>query len=158
MQISSLRCWKEIQKSGLLSDMRKATYVALVEYGPGTAMEVFNRCQFSDTMMLYMTKNNFCSRLSELRIQGIAEVAGDLRTCTKKNRGGFIWTALDKMPIKLVRPKVQTCRERLALAMVVNAELRAANTNLTQRCATIEIKLHALVAKEASQIDLFASR
>lgn len=95
---TSIDCYNEIKKNGLLSKRRLQTLEVLMKIAPCTASEVQNSMDYNNG------GRDCMKRLSELRDRGVIyEVRNRECTVTKKNV--IEWDLTDKLPGKVVNKK-----------------------------------------------------
>lgn len=97
---TSIDCFNQIKKEGLLSKLRISTYEAMLNVAPCTAGE----------LQSFIDKNKICVKhswklLSQLRDLGVI-YEKSVRNCNVTNRNVIEWDLTDKLPIKEKAPVV----------------------------------------------------
>jgi hypothetical protein len=85
---TSVDCFNQIRKEGLLSDCRFMVYKAIYEMNGCTASELFNRTGL---------KTNQSSRFTELRELGVIREV-ETRICKVTGRNAIEWDLTDRLP------------------------------------------------------------
>ena len=109
---TSINCFNEIKRNGLLSKKRLEVYVAILKKAPCTSGEAF---------AIMTTKENQISqsraRFTELRELGVIYEKG-LKKCTITGKNVIEWDLTDKLPVDFKNPnksKKQKKNEALEL-------------------------------------------
>jgi hypothetical protein len=100
---TSIEVFKQIEAEGLLSKLRFDVYSALFEFGPCTALELYDRC-FSKTSR----DHSITPRFSELERLGVIQPLKE-RSCNVSGRNVMVWDVTDRLPLKLDKPKKRKC-------------------------------------------------
>lgn len=100
---TSIECYRQIEREGLLSKARFEIYRALFKRGPSTAGELFNY------MGTGLVKGSVCSRLTEMRARGVVIEAG-IKTCSFTGKKAIVWDISGRLPKAVKRSK--KCQER----------------------------------------------
>lgn len=153
MQLTSLRCYQEIKRNGLLSRMRLAALEILTEFGPGTAGEISQRSQ--EVGLSQMSKADLSTRLSELRHLGVARQGDDLRKCAVSGHECLVWEVVDALPRKPDPDGRQTCRQQLIELRERYDGLSTRHLLLQARCQGLEQRLQQKGIREVPQLSLF---
>jgi len=95
MRETSLAAYERIKSEGLLSIRRFEVYELTALHGPGTAGELSSRSPIQN-------RNNFATRLSELRTQGVVRECGE-KTCSVTGHHAIVWETTDEMPVPFKR-------------------------------------------------------
>lgn len=101
---ASIEVFKKIKENGLLPKCRLQVYEYLLQHGPCTANELFQKTWVSTRNV----QSNFHARLGELRDQGaVYEV--QLRACKTNGNTVAEYDVTNKLPVKFKRKKKQKC-------------------------------------------------
>lgn len=95
MRETSLEAYNRIKDEGLLSERRFEVYEITYLHGPGTAGELSQHTHKQN-------RNNFATRLTELRKQGVVRECGE-RDCLVTGYNAIVWEVTDEMPIPFKR-------------------------------------------------------
>jgi hypothetical protein len=94
MRQTSIDCYNQIKKEGLLPKMRFKTYEVMLKIAPCTASEVQREMGFYDG------GRDCMKRIPELRKSGVVYEKGT-RICKVTGRNVIEWDLTDKLPIKI---------------------------------------------------------
>ncbi len=89
----------------LLPQKRRDVYLALAEFGPCTANELFRKWKLRNSVV----QANFHARLGELRDQGCVEELSE-RQCEVTGETVTVWAVTLNTPVKLDKPKRIKCK------------------------------------------------
>ncbi|MBT8245287.1 hypothetical protein [Winogradskyella sp.] len=105
---TSIDCYHQIKKEGLLSKSRLEVYEAMLRHAPCTASEIFSYARL---------KTNQSGRFTELRELGVIYERG-VRECRITGRKVIEWDLTDKLPSKVKR-KATTKKEKKQRALTI---------------------------------------
>ena len=98
MRSTSIKAFREIRDSGMLSRRRWQVYRTLYRCGPATASEIYFKANMGKQLQASVQ-----SRLSELvRMECVAEVGR--RACTHTGKTCTVYDVTDRLPIPYVQP------------------------------------------------------
>jgi len=104
---TSIEAYNKIKENGLLSKRRWEVYDILFRHGPMTAGEIFKVGNL-EGMWKKSVKATVCSRLTELRMMGVAEELPH-RICSESGMTTILWMLNDREPVKFEKPKRIEC-------------------------------------------------
>ena len=99
---TSIDCYKEIVKEGLLSKMRLQYYEAIMQCAPCTSGEAYDLMIKGKVLPKSVRLER--TRFSELRDLGAIKEVG-VRRCNISNRKTIVWDLTDQLPNKKLIPK-----------------------------------------------------
>ena len=102
---TSIKAYREIRDSGLLSERRWQVYRALYKHGPATASEIYFKAKMKKQLQASIP-----SRLAELRHMECVDEVGK-RPCKHTGKTCIVWDVNGKLPTPLVRPSNKKDRE-----------------------------------------------
>lgn len=127
MRTTSIRVYREIKESGLLSRMRWRVYRVVFKHGPLTAHELDTHLAAPEE-----TKTSYHKRLSELERVGVCRVVGE-RPCTITGRSALLWDVTDNLPTKYTKPQTRADRYRAVLRMEISRHEAAGRSRTARR-------------------------
>lgn len=92
---TSREAYDRIKAEGLLSERRFEVYEITFLHGPGTAGELSQHTHKQN-------RNNFATRLTELRHQGVVREVGE-RECKVTGYTAIVWEVTDDLPVPFKR-------------------------------------------------------
>lgn len=96
MRTTSLAAWEEVNRTGVVSRMRKVVYNELYLHGPLTGTELDQRLASDGG------RGHYHKRLSELREMGLVVEVGE-RPCSVSGKTAVAWDVTSNMPVGLTR-------------------------------------------------------
>ncbi len=102
---TSIEARRKIEENGLLSRLKLKTYLALDDFGPCTAGELFNFAGWNHSK----NNHNISSRLGELRDLGCVDEVGE-RPCTTTGHTQIVWQTNGGLPNRKPKTKKIKCQ------------------------------------------------
>lgn len=128
---TSIKAFREIRDSGLLSLRRWQVYRTLYRCGPATASEVYFKMGMNKQLQASIQ-----SRLLELKVMDCVEEVGK-RACTHTGKTCIVYDINGKIPIPYKRPPTEKDKEIRKLKQRIK-ELRKKNRQLKKRLMLYE--------------------
>ena len=113
---TSIDCYNQIKKEGLLSKRRLEVYESLLSTAPCTSSEAIRNAKTTFGVF------GVSSRFTELRDLGVI-YEKDIRPCKVTGRNVIEWDLTDKLPIKEKSKKLPTKKEKKKQLMALIIKL-----------------------------------
>ena len=125
MNMTSIRCYRQIVDEGLLSKRRMQVYEALACCtGPATAGEIHQVLLSMHPGKIVMSHNHVNSRLTELKEQKVISDHYDARICRITGRLCLTWQLEDCLPDKLTHEVRVSAKDQVIALTEENRILR----------------------------------
>jgi hypothetical protein len=115
MRSTSLKAYREIEASGLLSTMRWRVYRELFAHGPMTGQEL-------DEALAHEGRGHYHKRLPELLERGVVATVGE-RPCRVTGHKAIIWDVTANLPVESRTPITDKLSKLYDRRAKINAEI-----------------------------------